>query len=62
MEQFPDVVYGAYTKQSFVELCQRALDEDRSWVADRRRKYGEEAAWSRRAEDVLRILDTVGLL
>lgn len=62
VEQFPDVVYSAYTQKSFVELCQRALDEDRSWVADRRRKYGEEAAWSRRAEDVLRILNTVGLL
>lgn len=62
VEQFPDVIYGAYTQQSFVELCERALAEDRSWVADRRRKYGEEAAWSRRAEDILRILNTVGLL
>ena len=62
VEQFPDVIYGAYTQQSFTELCERALAEDRSWVADRRRKYGEEAAWSRRAEDILHILNTVGLL
>lgn len=62
VEQFPDVVYGAYTQQTFVELCERALAEDRSWVADRRRKYGADAAWSRRAEDVMRILGTVGLL
>ncbi len=62
VEQFPDVIYGAYTQQSFTELCERALAEDRSWVADRRRKYGEEAAWSRLAEDILRILNTVGLL
>jgi len=62
VEQFPDVVYGAYTQQSFVELCQRALDEDPSWVSERRRKYGEEAAWSNRTGDVMRILNTVGLL
>ena len=62
VEQFPDVIYGAYTQQAFVELCQRALDEDRSWVADRRRSYGANAAWSRRVEDVTRILETVGML
>ena len=62
VELFPDVIYGAYTPQSFSELCERALEEDRAWVADRRRSYGANAAWSRRAEDVQRILDTVGLL
>lgn len=62
VEQFPDVVYGAYTNQTFVQLCSRALNEDRSWVADRRRSYGEDASWSNRAGDVLRILETAALL
>ncbi|MBQ3135195.1 MAG: glycosyltransferase [Oscillospiraceae bacterium] len=62
VEQFPDVVYAAYTEQSFAALCQRALDEDRSWVADRRRAYGEQAAWPKRAEAVLQLLNTTGLL
>lgn len=62
VELFPDVVYGAYSEQSFVELCQKALAEDRSWVADRRRSYGEQANWSLRAQDVMQLLQTAGLL
>ena len=62
VEQFPDVVYGAYTVDSFTELCQRALEEDPSWVADRRRNYGEQASWPRRAESVMQLLRTIGLL
>ena len=62
VELFPDVVYGAYTERSFVELCAKALEEDRSWVADRRRSYGEQANWSKRAEDVIQLLQTAGLL
>ncbi len=62
VEMFPDVVYGAYTEQAFVELCERALAEDRSWVADRRRNYGEQAAWTKRADQVVQLLETVGLL
>jgi len=62
VEQFPDVVYAAYTEQDFSSLCQRALDEDRSWVAGRRRAYGEEASWPKRAESVLQLLHTAGLL
>ena len=39
-----------------------ALAEDTGWVDQRRRDYGAAAAWSRRADEVKRILVTAGLL
>ena len=60
--QIPRDTYAAYTEKSFAHLCQRALDEDRSWVTVRRRGYGEEASWPKRAESVLQLLRTAGLL
>ena len=62
VELFPDVIYGAYSPQEFTRLCEQALAEDRSWVAQRRRDYGAAAAWSARAADVMQILSTAGLL
>lgn len=62
VELFPDVVYGAHSPEEFLHLCQQALAEDPGWVDQRRRDYGAAAAWSRRADEVKRILVTAGLL
>ena len=56
------MVYGAHSPEEFLHLCQQALAEDPGWVDQRRRDYGAAAAWSRRADEVKRILVTAGLL
>jgi len=61
VEEFPDVIYGAHDPEEFVHLCERALAEDPTWVAPRRRDYGAASAWSRRAEEVRRILGAISL-
>lgn len=61
VELFPDVVYSAHTVAEFSLLCQRALEEAGNWAADRRREYGKAAAWSQRAEEINRILESIGL-
>ena len=61
VEHFPDVVYGAHTPAEFVQLCDRATGEVGTWARDRRREYGKVAAWSSRAEQVNRILESIGL-
>ena len=61
VEHFPDVVYGAHSPEEFCRLCEKALGEPGDWVTARRRAYGERAAWSNRAAEVCRILETGGL-
>ena len=61
VEEFPDVIYGAHDPEEFVRLCERALAEDPTWVAPRRRDYGAASSWSRRAEEVRRILGAISL-
>lgn len=61
VEHFPDVVYGAHTPAEFSLLCVRALAETGTWARDRRREYGKAAAWSVRAGEVNRILESIGL-
>lgn len=61
VEHFPDVVYGAHTPAEFNLLCTRALSETGTWAKDRRREYGKAAAWSQRAQEVIRILESIGL-
>ena len=55
----PDPLLG--TEEEFVRLCERALAEDPTWVAPRRRDYGAASSWSRRAEEVHRILSAISL-
>ena len=62
VEHFPDVIYGAFSPEEFTYLCAQALDEDRRWVCQRRKGYGQSAAWTNRAAEVSRILSTAGLL
>ncbi len=61
VEQFPDVIYGAHTPEDFCRLCQHALSEVPGWATQRRRQYGQSAAWSVRASEVKRILEGTGL-
>lgn len=61
VEVFPDVIYSAQSPAEFSLLCTRALDETGSWARDRRRAYGRAAAWSQRAGEVNRILESIGL-
>ncbi|MEG1879058.1 MAG: hypothetical protein RR211_05455 [Pseudoflavonifractor sp.] len=61
VEVFPDVVYSAHNPGEFSRLCARALTETGDWAKIRRREYGAGAAWSLRADQVCRILETIGL-
>ena len=61
VEPFPDVVYTAYDPNGFLRRCQTALDEDGGLARDRRLEYAQKAAWSRRAQEVSRILEDIGL-
>lgn len=61
VEHFPDVVYGAHSPEEFSLLCDRALNEVGDWARRRRREYGAGATWSARADEVCRILSTIGL-
>lgn len=61
VEHFPDVIYGAHTIQEFSQLCASALTEAGDWARRRRMEYGAAAAWSARADEVHRILSTIGL-
>ncbi len=62
IEHFPDVVYGAHTREEFLTLCGHALEEPPALAAHRRLAHGAAAAWSCRAEEVSHILETAGLL
>ena len=62
VEQFPDVVYGAYDEEEFVTLCSHAMEEAPGFVYQRRQNRAAEAAWPKRVGEVERILTTAGLL
>lgn len=61
VEDFPDVVYGAHSPAEFSLMCSSALEEAGRWAFDRRRAYGQAAAWSERAKEVNRILESIGM-
>ena len=62
VEPFPDVVYGAHSEREFLACCRNALEEAPGFVSQRRRDRAREAAWPLRAGQVVRILETAGLL
>lgn len=62
VEPYPDVIYTAHTPSGFLKRCQRALEEDPTWVSGRRREYAVNAQWSFRAREIDRILETTGLI
>lgn len=55
-EEYPDVIYTAYTPAHFISKCEEALRERNTWNVSRRQDYAAAAAWSSRAEQVQRIL------
>lgn len=61
VEPYPDVIYTAHTPAEFLSRCEHALQEDPDWVGGRRRGYARQSAWSVRADEVGRILETTGL-
>lgn len=62
VEQFPDVIYGAHSEREFLTCCQHALEEAPDFASQRRRNHAQAAAWPNRARQVVRILETAGLL
>lgn len=62
VEPFPDVVYAAFSPATFLRRCERALEEDPTWVFDRRRSYARGAQWADRAAEIQHILETAALL
>ena len=61
VECFPDVIYNAYSPKEFAQLCTHALSEVGDWARRRRQDYGAANSWSCRAEEITRILETIGL-
>lgn len=62
VELLPDVVYGAYSPEEFLTLCEHALEEVPGFVSQRRQAYGRAASWGKRAEKLSQILAVTGLL
>lgn len=62
VEPFPDVVYTAFDPATFLRRCEHALEEDPTWVRDRRRSYARGAQWTDRAAEIQHILETAALL
>lgn len=60
-ESFPDVIYTAYDVNGFLRRCQTALAENDTFIRDRRLGYAQKASWTRRAEEITRILGDTGL-
>lgn len=59
---YPDVIYGARSPKEFVDACYQAVLENSAWAPATRKRYGAEAAWSSRAKEAERILESNGLL
>lgn len=59
---FPDVIYGARSPKEFVDACQQALLENSGYTSLRRKQYGAEADWAKRAQLAERILESNSLL
>lgn len=62
IERYPDVVYSAYHEEDFLKQCEVALMEDPDFVFARRKSYGDNASWTKRADTVMKILTDGGIL
>lgn len=63
VEDFPaGVVYQSDEPHGFVAGCERAMQENSSWLQKRRRDAGEHAAWERRSELVQKLMEANMLL
>lgn len=59
--ELSDVVYHAVDTEGFIRQCERAVSSDPPWLPVQRRDRGADAAWSRRADQVIQILEANGL-
>jgi hypothetical protein len=62
LSYFPDVIYTAHFDIEFEQVCQQALEEDSSAMAQRRIQYASESDWRSRGQELVQILDTNGFL
>ena len=61
VEPYPDVIYTAFDSTGFLRRCRKALSENTEELSPLRKAYAEQAAWSARAAEIERILESTGL-
>jgi len=60
-EPFPDVIYTAFDQVGFLRRCDKAMEESSEELSYLRKEYAAQCAWSVRASEVERILESTGL-
>lgn len=61
VEPFPDVIYTAYDHTGFLRRCRKALEGEPAERIVKRKLSADQCAWSVRAAEVTRILESTGL-
>lgn len=61
VEPFPDVIYTAYDHTGFLRRCRKALEGEPPERVSQRKHCADQCAWSVRAAEVTRILESTGL-
>lgn len=61
-EPYPDVIYTAYDSIGFLRRCCKAMEESSESLCHQRKIYAAQSAWSIRAAEIERILESTGLL
>lgn len=62
LEQLPDAIYYARFDIEFLSACRFALEEQSSELAARRKAYAQAADWDVLSQELVRILESSGLL
>lgn len=60
-EPFPDVIYTAFDAVGFLRRCDKAVAETSDELSALRKNYAAQSAWSARASEIERILESTGL-
>ena len=56
VRDYADAIYIGDTKESFLAACEQALAERNPWMAEQRVRYGKEASWEARVEQMAEVL------
>jgi len=56
VRDYADAIYLGDTPESFLAACEAALNERNPWMAEQRVRYGGEASWEARVEEMASIL------
>jgi glycosyltransferase involved in cell wall biosynthesis len=59
MEYFADWVYLGVTKEDYIELIQKAIDEHTPEIAEKRREYALTHSWENNVNEIWSALDKV---